>query len=115
MSGQKLLGWGVLLAVLCIPQVTHARGNYGGMMRRYQQMQQAEMKAMQQMMIMEYKAEQQAIAAEQARKKAIGAARAHRKIIPKHLNSKGGTSGSKSLKSSSSSSKTSLKGDKAEK
>lgn len=111
MSCQKLLGLGVLLAILCIPQVTQARGNYSGMMRRYQQMQQANYKAMQQMMINEYKAEQQAIAAEQARKKAIGAARAHRKIIPKHLNSKGGTTGSRSLKSSTSS-KKSLKADK---
>jgi len=112
MAGKALLGLGVLLAVLCVPQVSHAQRGYGGMMRRYQQMQQSQMKAMQQMMINEYKAEQQAIAAEQARKKAIGAARAHRKIIPKHLNSKGGsTSGSKSLKSSSSE-KKSLKSDK---
>ncbi|HVW00759.1 MAG TPA: hypothetical protein VHB77_10475 [Planctomycetaceae bacterium] len=111
MSGKAVLGLGVLLAVLCVPQVTQARG-YSSMIRRYQQMQQGMMKAQQQMMINEYKAEQQAIAAEQARKRAIGAARAHRKIVPKHLNSKGGTSGSKSLKSSGSE-KKSLKSDKS--
>lgn len=45
MSGQKLLGLGVLLAVLCIPQSAHAQR-----VRRYQQMQKYQAESMRQLM-----------------------------------------------------------------
>jgi hypothetical protein len=114
MSGQKLLGWGVLLAVLCIPQATHAQR-----VRHYQQRQQYEARAMQGLM-QGKSLEQTRTEAWRDHYRAVGAARAHRRIVSKHLNPRWGTTSSKSLKSRASSKKspkadTVDKRDKAEK
>ena len=99
MSGQKLLGLGVLLAVLCIPQAAHAQR-----VRHLRQNLQANDRAMQQLMLGK-SFEQQAIENRQAHNRAVGAARAHRRIVSKHLNPRWGTTGSKSLKSTGASKK----------